>query len=335
MAGEGEAGLASIIIPTYNRAVLLDEALASAVGQSYRPIEIIVVDDGSVDDTPGVVERWQREIEHDSHATLRYHRQSNSGVGSARNRGLIESRGEFIQFLDSDDLLHPEKLRLQIDCLRQHTESGYTFSDWTVAENRVKWDSVSGEGAAELESAELYCSLRVSWVMVGVYRRKTCRLAGPFREEMQSGEDKEYNLRAMLSTKRVCYLPGKLFASRVHPGCRITDGLNVGQDYLISTARLYRCMTESAEAEGRLGNRRLVRALQNGWSGIIIDSLKLGRRDLALESIERCRKMPVGLGGRVQLAIYQILTLVPKRVLWIVLRLRRRIRRVVARLFPS
>src|SRR5690348_12629751 len=97
MAEQGQPDLASIIVPTFNRAKLIEETLASAVAQTYRPIEIIVIDDGSTDDTSSVVERWQESHGDDPDTIIRYIHQSNAGVGSARNRGLIESRGQFIQ----------------------------------------------------------------------------------------------------------------------------------------------------------------------------------------------------------------------------------------------
>src|SRR5690606_31994309 len=105
MSASHEPGLVSVIIPTYNRSGLLLEALDSLARQTYRPIEAIVVDDGSSDDTPEAVNRWISGLVSGDGLRVRYHRQSNKGAPSARNRGLIESRGEFIQFLDSDDLL--------------------------------------------------------------------------------------------------------------------------------------------------------------------------------------------------------------------------------------
>jgi glycosyltransferase involved in cell wall biosynthesis len=325
----GQADLASIIIPTYNRALLLEEALASATAQTYRPLEIIVVDDGSIDDTASVVNRRREMLVNDSEATVRYCRQSNSGVSSARNHGLIESRGDFIQFLDSDDILNPEKLSLHIACLKRYPGCGYVFSDWARLEDPTKWASISVSAAAEMDSAELYCSPRVKWTMVGMYRRKTCYETGPYCEDMVTGEDKEFNLRVLLATARVVYLPGNLFASRDHDGPRITDAHNVGQNGLLFAVGLHRHMTESAVAEGRLNDPRLVSSLVKGLSGVIVDALEAGRRDLANEAIEICRKMPIGIGRRVRLAIYQILGLLPQgafpRLWWAWLKIRRAI----------
>ena len=93
----------STVIPVYNRALLLLDSVDSVIAQTYRPIEIILVDDGSTDDTPDVladlVHRWPD--------LLRVVRQANAGPGPARQRGLESARGDFVQFLDSDDLLLP------------------------------------------------------------------------------------------------------------------------------------------------------------------------------------------------------------------------------------
>jgi hypothetical protein len=304
--------LASIIIPTFNRSTLLNEAIASAAAQTYRPIEVIVVDDGSADGTPAVVNYWRTQLENDRQLTVKYFRQSNSGVGSARNRGLIESKGEFIQFLDSDDILNPEKLRIQIAGLRPYPACGYIFSEWADLQTPHSWPPIPGNGAVEIDSAELYCSLRVHLVMLGLYRRDTCFIAGPFCEDLVSGEDREFNLRVLLSTPSVVYLPGILSAWRTHSDSRITDAFKVAENkWILSLPRLRR-MTESAATQGRLNNLRLVRALADELRDVMIHTLEAGRPDLARQAIQISRKMPLGIGRRLRLTIFQILTLLPK-----------------------
>ncbi len=109
-------GLVSIIVPVFNRPALLAEAVGSALAQTYRPIEILIVDDGSTDETPATAA--QLASEHP--AEIRVLRQVNAGPGSARERGRQTARGEFLQYLDSDDLLLPRKLELQVAALRAH-----------------------------------------------------------------------------------------------------------------------------------------------------------------------------------------------------------------------
>ena len=96
----------SVVIPTYNYAHYLPEAIDSVLRQTYPPLEITVVDDGSTDATPDVLAAYGDRI--------RVIRQKNQGVAAARNAGLSAARGEYVAFLDSDDIWHPRKLELQI-----------------------------------------------------------------------------------------------------------------------------------------------------------------------------------------------------------------------------
>lgn len=98
----------SVIIPTFNRAHLIGQAIGSVLDQNYPSLEIIVVDDGSTDETEAVVSRFKQ---------VRLLRQKNAGPSSARNRGICFSTGEIIMFLDSDDCWMPSKVRRQIDLL--------------------------------------------------------------------------------------------------------------------------------------------------------------------------------------------------------------------------
>lgn len=97
--------LVSCVVPAFNSAAYLREALESISAQTYRPIEIIVVDDGSKDDTAEVVAAYRPSV--------RFVTQPTAGPAATRNRGVREARGELIAFLDADDLWHPEKLARQ------------------------------------------------------------------------------------------------------------------------------------------------------------------------------------------------------------------------------
>lgn len=120
--------LVSVIISTYNRSSLLEEAIQSVIGQSYRPIECIVVDDGSTDDSKKVVEDLQRK--NDSTFSIVYVYQNNSGPQAARNTGTKVSTGEYIQYLDSDDILYPDKISEQVRFLKQNKDCNGVFGDW-------------------------------------------------------------------------------------------------------------------------------------------------------------------------------------------------------------
>jgi len=115
--GDGSAAchpLVSVVIPTYNRANLVTEAIESVCQQTYAPIEVIVVDDGSTDDTERVLQPYLPSI--------RYIKQPNGGVASARNTAMQLAEGDYIAWLDADDLFEPDKIKLQIYFLEAHPE---------------------------------------------------------------------------------------------------------------------------------------------------------------------------------------------------------------------
>ena len=106
--------LVSVIIPTYNRWPMVDEAVESVLAQSFRSFELIVVDDGSTDETANALEKHG--------ARLRIISQGRTGVAAARNHGVMMARGRYVAFLDSDDLWLPKKLGIQTAFMEQHAE---------------------------------------------------------------------------------------------------------------------------------------------------------------------------------------------------------------------
>ena len=115
-ACEEIAGMVSTVITSYNKGPYLAEAIDSALAQDYPHREILVIDDGSTDHTPEVAGAYEDRI--------RYIRQENRGPSGAKNRGIIEVRGEFIAFLDGDDRWRPGKLTKQIECLPPQSRGG-------------------------------------------------------------------------------------------------------------------------------------------------------------------------------------------------------------------
>ncbi len=111
----------SVVIPTHNRKAFVLEAVDSVLAQTYEDYELIVVDDGSTDGTGEALERYKER--------LRYLYQENQGVSVARNHGLEHACGEFIAFLDSDDLWLPKKLALQVAFMDEHPEAQICYSD--------------------------------------------------------------------------------------------------------------------------------------------------------------------------------------------------------------
>jgi glycosyltransferase involved in cell wall biosynthesis len=198
MDPESEPGLVSIIVPTYNRAQFLPDLLRSVSSQTYRPIEFIVVDDGSTDKTADVVESFSQEVGSDDELGVHYFYQSNRGAPTARNRGLIESHGEFVQFLDSDDLLHPQKLEVHFRLLKRIPEADFAWShigSFTDGE-RPGFEEYEIEGAVR-DAEEFEASLpgAASHPEGAFFRREACRLIGPWDENLERYQDWEYCFR--------------------------------------------------------------------------------------------------------------------------------------------
>jgi glycosyltransferase involved in cell wall biosynthesis len=116
--------LVSVILPSFNRAAFLGEAIDSVLAQTHEEFELLVIDDGSTDGTGELVRQ-----RYGGDARVRYQRQDNAGVSAARNRGITLSRGELIAFIDSDDIWQPWKLEVQLRCLELAPEAGMLWTD--------------------------------------------------------------------------------------------------------------------------------------------------------------------------------------------------------------
>jgi glycosyltransferase involved in cell wall biosynthesis len=106
--------LVSVVIPTYRHAHVIAETLESVFGQTFRDFEVIVLNDGSPDDTAAILRPWAES------GKIRYYEQANAGQSATRNRGIKLARGKFLALLDDDDLWPPDKLAWQVECLRDN-----------------------------------------------------------------------------------------------------------------------------------------------------------------------------------------------------------------------
>jgi glycosyltransferase involved in cell wall biosynthesis len=184
--------LVSTIIPVFNRAGMLRDAVDSVLAQTWRPIEIVIVDDGSLDDTLQAAQALAEEHP----GITRVLSQVNAGPGIARQTGLDASQGEFIQFLDSDDLLLPHKFSLQVAGLRGDPEAGISYGKTYTRENGVR-SIVPAQ-----RSAERHCSIfpalltgRLWETSTPLYRRRALELIGPWPTKRQM-EDWEFDAQA-------------------------------------------------------------------------------------------------------------------------------------------
>ena len=195
---EEKRTLVSVVIPTYNRAWIVKEAVDSVLAQDYKDFELIVVDDGSTDDTSRVLAPYGDAI--------KVVFQENKGVSAARNRGVSQASGRFIAFLDSDDLWLPKKLSTQVEFFHQRPDAliCQTEEIWVRNGNRVnpKKRHKKHSGMIFEPSLEL-CLVSPSAVMI---RRDVLDSAGGFDETLPACED--YDLWLRISCRFPVYLIG-------------------------------------------------------------------------------------------------------------------------------
>jgi glycosyltransferase involved in cell wall biosynthesis len=197
--------LVSVIIPTFNRASLVREAIASVLAQAYPHIELIVVDDGSNDDTPAVMEAFG--------TALTVLRQPHAGVSSARNWGVAASHGELVAFLDSDDLWLPHKVTAQAAVFQEHpqTQACYTDEIWIRHGVRVNQRLIHRKYGGWLFLSSLpRCIISPSSIML---RRPLWNRLGGFDECFPACEDYDLWLRLALIAP-VHFLPERLIVKR-------------------------------------------------------------------------------------------------------------------------
>lgn len=180
----------SVIIPTYNCAHYLGQAIESAMSQTFRDFEIIVLDDGSTDNTSEVIRQYGDDI--------KYIRQANRGLPAARNRAIESSSGEFVALLDADDWWEPTKLSEQVPLLEADPEAGLAYTDLRVVydDGTVIPSFLSSRPLAA--SGYVFDRLLLSGFILPstVLMRRTCfEQAGRFDESMRSHEDVDLWLR--------------------------------------------------------------------------------------------------------------------------------------------
>jgi len=200
--------LVSVVIPTFNRSDYCRQAVESALAQDYRPLEIIVVDDGGTDDTQIVVEHFGDPV--------RYVRQKNGGPAAARNTGVANSSGPFIAFLDSDDLWKPQKLSRQMLLLLDHPEVGMAF---TAVEFFLEESGHISSVYFPGEEVTFHQSLGfgIVYVQSSIVRREVFNSVGGYDVALKGTEDWDFCMRVALA-HRMCGINDPLTRIRLHEG---------------------------------------------------------------------------------------------------------------------
>jgi len=265
----------SVVIPTFNRAALLMEAIGSVLGQSYRDFELIVCDDGSTDDTATRLAELGPPVRH--------LRSPHDGKpGAARNRGIEAACGEFVALLDDDDVWDSEKLARQVACLHQGQHLNLVYTDRRVlTSDGVLSDPVHTPSPEQPEGLlALVLAGRMPFISTLLIRRDLLRLIGGFDEALATAEDLDLLLR-LAPHARAAGVPEALVTVRRQAGS-VSDRAGLlafenalmvllrwrangalpsdhRQSYAALIAHLYRQLASTLARQGHFGRALLAR----------------------------------------------------------------------------
>jgi glycosyltransferase involved in cell wall biosynthesis len=229
-----EARGCSIVIPAFNTERYLDEAVESALAQTYRPLEVVLVDDGSTDGTPALVDRYRgRENVQTLHA-------ENGGPARARNLGAHAARGAFLAFLDSDDVWQPTRIERCIARLDAEPGLAWVTADWYAIERGVVTQrrAYRGANALSFPADQLHGIARENFCTNGaVIRRSAFERAGGFDETIHGAEDYDLWIRLILAGGRVGLIDEPLGYYRLHDASLTARGLAQWESHLDALER--------------------------------------------------------------------------------------------------
>lgn len=211
-----------MVIPTHNRAQILGLALDSVHGQTHRPIELIVIDDGSTDDTTTMIEAWEKERAEPGEFYLRYIRQENQGANAARNRGISEATGTFVAFLDSDDQWFPAKLSKQLRVFENDPDVGGVYCGLRYRD--LDTGVLADDRPREYPQGDLLRTLLIHDVTEGepcwVVRRSCFENVGVFDESLSARLGWDLWIR-LAAEYRIGCVPEVLVYGGTHTGERV------------------------------------------------------------------------------------------------------------------
>jgi glycosyltransferase involved in cell wall biosynthesis len=269
--GTGIPNLVSVVVPAYSRYELLVETLLSVKSQTYAFIECIIVDDGSPEGLLPKIEAWIEKNGGES-ISWRAFRQKNCGGSAARNSGAKLSKGEYIQFLDSDDVLKPTAIEKAVGAARTgKSRIGYFQVQVTNADLTPQKNLVYGSPAQK--NSNFYFDY--SWHTMGaIYHRSLLTESGPWNEQVSGNDDWEFQVRAKLKENDPAFINEILGYYRDHQDQRLsvkaydrkwmTDLIKVF-DSIISNLRAEERL--DGNLKNRLAKRALIHAVESGANG--------------------------------------------------------------------
>jgi hypothetical protein len=277
------AGLVSCIVPVYNRPMQLKEAVESAVAQDYRPIEILIIDDGSTD---GLTWEAARTLADRNPGLVSVVRVPNGGPGLAREAGRIRACGEFIQYLDSDDVLLPGKFKAQVAALQADPEADAAYGVTLFRDRRGVVSGVPHKDTGISRRRMFPEFLNSRWwdTSTPLYRATSLTRIGPWTG-LRIEEDWEYDCRLAASGGILVHCALPVSETRDRGGDRLSNGASLDPSRLRMRAKAHELVWGHAQRAGLpqqhpAAVRRYARSLfllsrQCGAAGLSDESARL------------------------------------------------------------
>jgi glycosyltransferase involved in cell wall biosynthesis len=244
--------LISVIIPTYNRSALVTKAITSVIDQTYKKVEIIVVDDGSTDKTSEIIQNFSHQYSH-----LIYIHKPNGGCASARNKGLENARGDYLTFLDSDDQWEPYAVEMMVSALVSsssdlvYSPSIEVFSDGRQEINRP----VSAGNPENLATAHfMNTNVRNGSFM---FSRTALKKVGFLDEALRFNEDSDFFQRLAINSRAI-YIPNPTVRVLNHSGGKSRNRIEVYKALLKSLEKILVQYPDFAKKLGQAAETRKV-----------------------------------------------------------------------------
>lgn len=212
-----ERKLTSIIIPVYNRESFINKTLSSLVELNYRPLEIVIVNDGSTDNSLAIIQKFKNTYESDDFL-VKIISQSNAGAPEARNKWFYVSSGDYIQFLDSDDFIHKDKITLQTKLIEK-SNADFCVCDFLMRFNETGSTKYYSNQKKILKI--IFPSQSFGCGSALISRNLAKQLS--WNEKLHRNQDMDYFLRAALMANKVVYIKEILYYYSMHKGDRISD----------------------------------------------------------------------------------------------------------------
>ena len=290
----------SVIIPTYNYARFIRAAIDSALCQTYPPEEVIVVDDGSTDETPAILAAYGDRI--------RVYRRNNGGVAAARNTGIAVARGDYLAFLDSDDIWEPRKLELQIARFEADSAVGLVHCGSETFDDEGRTLQVSLHG---MEGWVAHAMLRLDREVITapgsgiIVPKRVAEEIGAFDERMPPSEDWDFCYRIAVRYP-VAYVSEVLVRYRLHSAGIHLNIEGMEQGMLIALQKAFASSDPAVQSLRRTSYGRLHCILagcyfqaRQPWPFVrhMIRSLRYDARNLAYFAAYPLRVMARRLGS--------------------------------------